>query len=107
MYKLLILLFVSCLAACNNASTPAATAPDAVTKPTVQRHTDSVEREGEMNFIDGCVENAKLTLGEAKAYTFCKCIYAQAKTKYPNMDSAAMTALSDTAEIAKMAANCR
>ncbi|MDQ6609789.1 MAG: hypothetical protein M3Y85_08215 [Bacteroidota bacterium] len=106
MYKLLILLFVSFFAACNNASTPDAKTSDSATKP-ILRPADSIAREAEMNFIDGCVENAKLTLGEAKAYTFCKCVFAQVKAKYPVMDSTVMTALSDTAEVARMAANCR
>lgn len=106
MYKLFILLLLCSLAACNNATTPAAKAPDS-NKPTAVPTTDSVAREAELNFIDGCVENAKLTLGEAKAYAFCKCIFAQVKTKYPEIDSSVMAALADTAEVARMAANCR
>ena len=105
MYKLVVLLFVFILAACNNSNTAADRTSDSANKATVPA-TDSVSKEAAFSFIDGCVENAKLTLGEQKAYVFCKCIYDQAKSKYPDMDSARMASL-DTAEVARMAAACR
>lgn len=107
MNKLILFLIAGFLLACNNSSTSDSsknnTAPTNTGLP-----TDSLAREATFSFIDGCMENAKLTLGDQKAYAFCKCIYDQLKVQNPTADSLAIEELAmDTARIAKMAANCR
>lgn len=108
MRKLLFLLLASGFAACNNGPAPAN--PQTETKPAAavvpRPFTDSATRPFALNFLNGCVENAKLTLGEAKAFAFCKCMYNQVHAKYPDLDSAALLRI-DSAEINRMAASCR
>jgi hypothetical protein len=60
-----------------------------------------------MDFVDGCVDQAKGRLGTEKAFALCNCIYAQVQKKYGVLDSSNMQVLNDTAEVAKMAANCQ
>ena len=107
MYKLFFILFVSYLTACNSsADTNADKKNDSANQQTSKLRNSYTE--AEMNFIDACVESSKASLGEAKAYTFCKCMLPQAKAKVPDMDSTAMDALGrDTAEVTRMAANCK
>lgn len=105
MNKLFFLLLVSILSACNNSTTNSTKGADSAKGST---KTQTSYTEAEMNFIDACVESSKASLGEAKAYTFCKCMLPQAKAKVPDMDSTAMDALGrDTAEVTRMAANCK
>ena len=89
--------------ACNSPSTSSKSSGTAGTAPLA---TDSASKVEQLSFIDGCVENSKLTLGEQKAYAFCKCMYEQIQAKYPNIDSAGIARL-DTATVAQMAAGCR
>ena len=106
-YKILLVSFISFLFACNDSSknTVKTSEPG---KKNIPLPADSMTREALFSFIDGCVANSKLTLGEEKAFVFCKCIYDQLRTSYPAMDSVQLIALvNDTAQVAKMASNCR
>lgn len=106
MYKLFLILFIGCLVSCDNSSSK----KDKADSPKVLQGipADSNARVATFNFIDECMNNAKITLGDQKAYAFCKCIYAQLKAENPGADSIAIEGLAtDTARIAKMAANCR
>src|SRR5215204_4323545 len=106
-YKLLLVSLMTLLFACNNSSTNTAKRSDSGNK-SIPMPADSMTREALFSFIDGCVTNSKLTLGEEKAFIFCKCIYDQLRTSSPGMDSTQLDALvHDTAQVAKMAANCR
>ena len=106
-YKLLLVSVISVLFACNNSSTDTAKRSDSANKR-VLMPADSMSREALFSFIDGCVTNSKLTLGEEKAFIFCKCIYDQLRTSNPPIDSAQLDALvNDTAHVARMAAKCR
>jgi len=89
--------------ACNNDSTNESSKKDS-TSPSSTAGTWT--KEDELEFVDGCVENAKARFGEAEAYSYCRCIFNQVKTKYTSMDSATILKLQDTAEVAKMAKNC-
>ena len=106
MYKLLLLFSVVCFAACSNSGTSKRSA-DSVSRSSALPN-DSFARVAQFSFIDGCIENAKLTLGDQKAFAFCKCIYEQLQKENPSADSVALDNLAmDTARIAKMAAACR
>lgn len=107
MYKLLILFFMATLVACNNSSTTKEKNNDSA-KTTAGLPTDSLAKEATFSFVDGCMQNFKIALGEAKAYAFCKCVYDQLKAQNPGADSLAIDELaSDTARVAKLAAKCR
>lgn len=107
MHKLILAFVASCLLACNNSTTTKEKSGDPV-KRSAGLPVDSVARVATFSFIDGCMENAKLTLGDQKAYAFCKCIYDQLEAENPGADSIQLNDLGlDTARIAKMAANCR
>jgi len=106
MQKIFLFLFVAALFACNNSSR-SGRASDS-TKKTAGLPSDSMAREATFSFIDGCMENSKLTLGDQKAFAFCKCIYDQLKAQNPGADSLEIDRIAmDTARLAKMAANCR
>jgi hypothetical protein len=106
MYKIIFLLFAGWLLACNNDKNTGRAADEPA--KTTGLPKDSVAREATFSFIDGCMENAKLTLGDQKAFAFCKCIYEQFKAQNPGADSVQIEALAmDTARVAKMAAACR
>ncbi len=64
--------------------------------------------EAELEILAGCVDNAKATLGDTKAFALCKCVLGQVQKKHPTADSAAIIGyLSDTTEVAAMAKNCQ
>lgn len=106
MYKIILLLLAGWLLACDNNNTRKDNSP--VSSNRTALPNDSLSREATFSFIDGCMENAKLTLGDQKAFAFCKCIYQQFKVQNPGADSAQIEALAmDTARVAKMAAACR
>ena len=103
----LFVLFAVSLVACkNNPATVTTPQTQTVAPAPAVTVVDSAAKVAELSFIDGCVENSKLTLGEPKAFAFCKCMYAQIQSKYPNLDSAGKANL-DTATVARMAAACR
>jgi hypothetical protein len=102
----MMLLVTGCvLTACNNNASSTNPGKDPVVKNTSSAAAKSWTKEDELEFMSGCVDNAKARLGDEKSYTYCKCILAQVKTKY-TMDSTIIQRLSDTAEVAKMAQNC-
>lgn len=102
----LFLLLVSGFAACKNNEASTASQKDTAAVVSAPLAKDSAGRVEQLSFIDGCVDNAKLTLGEEKAFAFCKCMYAQIQAKHPGLDSAEITNL-DSATVAKLAAACR
>ena len=107
-YKLLLVSVISLLFACNNSSTH--TKDSDPGKKSAALPADSMSKEALFSFVDGCITNAnaKLTLGEEKAFAFCKCMYEQLRKDNPEIDSARLDALvNDTAQITKMAASCR
>jgi|GEM_PF-2628252 len=108
MYKIIFVLLAGWLLACNNDKNTGRTNTDQATTTTSALPKDSVARVATFSFIDGCMDNAKLTLGDQKAFAFCKCIYNQIKAENPAADSVQIEQLAmDTARVAKMAANCR
>ncbi len=107
MQKMILLIIAGFLFACNNSNTTTGNNADSA-KKTAGLPKDSLAREATFSFVDGCMQNFRIALGEAKAYAFCKCVYDQLKTQNPGADSIAIEELAtDTARVAKMAANCR
>jgi hypothetical protein len=104
--KFILLFFCIHFIACNNQTENTTSNKDTTSKNTTTTTTGSWTQEDELEFIAGCVDNAKARFGEAKAFTYCRCIFNQVKTKYTSMDSTTMIKLRDTAEVAKMAKNC-
>ena len=102
MIKLFLLASFFAFTACNNSTEPS-------DKPKDSRvnSRDSITDPAELSFIDGCVENSKARLGEAQAFTYCKCFMLQAKAKFGTIDSTTLSNLEkDTAQVAKMAKAC-
>ena len=105
MYKVFLLLFTACLFACNNSGKEN---KSTTTTTSAGLPADSNARAATFSFVDGCMDNFRIALGEPKAYAFCKCIYNQIKTENPNADSVLIEELArDTARVARMAAKCR
>ncbi|HJW15626.1 MAG TPA: hypothetical protein VJ499_00820 [Flavisolibacter sp.] len=90
------------LASCK--SGPKASADNEKTNSTAKAYTWPVAEENE--FMSGCVDSAKMKIGEPAAYAQCKCILEQLKSSYPNMDSAA-PALMDVKYVANLAEKCK
>lgn len=117
MQKILILLTVAAALACNNDSDSRSDRGERSDRSDREARStqtanglprDSLSRVATFSFIDGCMENARLTLGQEKAYAFCKCIYNQIKNENPDADSVEIESLAqDTARVAKMAEECR
>ena len=110
MYKLLLVLFSLSLFACNNSGNEKSntTTATTTTATTPGLPADSNARAATFSFVDGCMDNFRIALGEPKAYAFCKCIYNQIKTENPGADSVAIEELArDTARVSRMAAKCR
>ena len=112
MNKLMILLCMMVLAACNNeASTPAETDSDAIgTTPPIG--STSLSRESELQILDECMANAKDNAGndldDARAYALCRCVLLQMQEKHPGADSTALVSyLRDTTQVVQMARECR
>ena len=102
----LILLFASFILACNNQSTT--TNNKDTTRKDTAITTAHWTNEEELEFMDGCVAGAETNMGKEKAYSYCKCVLKQMQAKYNIYDSTAMNKLqNDTAEIARMAQNCK
>ena len=108
MLKCILPIALCLLVACNNSENKGKDSTNSVTRSSVALPADSLEREATFSFIDGCMQNARVTLGDQKAFSFCKCIYDQIKAKNPGADSVAIEELArDTASVTKMAASCR
>ena len=108
MYKWILPIAIGLLFACNNSDNTSKNRTEAPAKSSAALPADSLEREATFNFIDGCMQNARVTLGDEKAFAFCKCIYDQLKARNPGADSVAIEELArDTATVTRMAASCR
>jgi hypothetical protein len=106
MYKLLLLLVIGSLLACNNSGTKEKKDNAATTSSCLP--ADSNARAATFSFVDGCMQNFRIALGEPKAYAFCKCVYNQLKEQNPKADSLLIEELAlDTARVAALAAKCR
>ena len=107
MNKLILLAVAGFFVACNNSDTAKKKNADTA-KKTNGIPADSVAKDATFSFIDGCMQNARITLGDQKAYAFCKCIYNQLKAQNPGADSIDIEELArDTATVNKIAATCR
>jgi hypothetical protein len=108
MHRLFFVLSVCFLAACNNNNRQSANGDSAKQTTVNGIPKDSVARDATFSFIDGCMQNARLTLGDQKAYAYCKCIYGQLQAENPGADSVEIEELAlDTARLARMAEKCR
>jgi len=93
--------------ACKNQSnTPATDADNTKTKTSATQNAAATN--DDMEFLSGCVDNAKQLYSEADAFVLCKCMLGQVKEKYPNADSATiMQHFSDSTEVKKMVQKCK
>lgn len=99
----IILVFFVC--ACNNESSDTAVTTGAA-PDTVQKKMYTWPADEEKDFMAGCVDNAKSRLGDTASYRYCKCILAQVKETYPNIDSASSVLL-DSTKVVAYAQNCK
>ncbi len=109
MHKLLSILCLAFIIACNNqASAPASEKTENKNSASSVVVTN-LSTETEMEILAGCVENAKASnLEEAKAFTLCRCVLRQMQEKYPEADSTALVGhLRDTAQVVQMAKQCQ
>ena len=90
------------IGACKNS--PKTTTEEGKGAVATKGYTWATEEENE--FMSGCVDSAKVKIGEAAAYAQCKCILQQLKAGYPSMDSAA-PALMDVKYVAQLAEKCK
>ena len=105
LFRIICAGFICCLLACNNSATKkdVSSSVKGAALP-----ADSMSREALFVFIDDCVTNATPTHGQEKAFALCKCIYEQLRKDNQGIDSTQMQALTrDTAQVAKMVANCK
>lgn len=108
MHRLIILLAISFLGACSNNNDRESPNANSTTQANSGLPKDSTARVATFNFIDECMQNARLTLGVQKAYAYCKCIYGQLQAENPDADSIQIEQLAlDTARIIRMAEKCR
>lgn len=104
--RLCLLAYIFCFSCSNESSDSASESPTKNTAP--GSVTQAFSTESELEILASCVDNAKATLGDAKAYALCKCVLGQVQQKHPTADSAALIRyLSDTAEVAAMAKKCQ
>lgn len=105
-FKILPLCVVAFLLSCDNSSNTEKQNPSSKKAATVP--SDSLSKEALFSFVDGCIGDFKLALGEEKAFAFCKCMYDQVREDNPDIDTTRLKALvNDSAQVNKMAANCR
>ena len=106
MSKIILLLSVIFLAACNSDGTNSKATKDSIqTQKTI---ASSWTNQAEMEFMDACVEGAKQRLGEEKSFNQCKCILRQMQENNPTNDSlTSAKMMMDTARIAGFARNCQ
>lgn len=107
MQKLLFLFCGLCLLACTNQSSDTAGNKDSAANGAATNATGTLTNDA-LSFLSPCVDNAKASLGEQQAYALCKCMYNQVQQQHPNEDSTTLLKhLSDTAEVASLAKNCK
>ena len=106
MSKIILLLSVIFLAACNSDGSNSKATKDSIqTQKTI---ASSWTNQAEMEFIDDCVINAKERLGEEKAFNQCKCVLRQIQENNPANDSlTSVKLMMDTAQIAGFARKCQ
>ena len=106
MFKALSAIFIFTITACNSGpeSVSSKDSTQNVNTPAAKAYSWPADEEKE--FLSGCVDSAKVKLGEAAAFAQCKCMLNQLKQNFPNMDSAA-PALMDVKREAEMAAKCK
>lgn len=101
-----LLAYIFCFSCSNESSNSTSEDSSAMAPP--GSVTQAFSKESELEILASCVDNAKTTLGDAKAYALCKCVLGQVQEKHPNADSAALIQyLSDTTEVAAMAKKCQ
>lgn len=106
MLKITILAVLLTTFACNNKEN--GTARASVSDNTAKATSSSWTKNDEMQFIDGCLDQSAAKLGDDKAFNHCKCILRQLEQKNPQNDSLVSEKLmNDTAEVARMLANCK
>lgn len=104
--RLCLFAYIFCFSCSNESSESASESPSTSAAP--GSVTQAFSTESELEILASCVDNAKTTLGDTKAYALCKCVLGQVQQKHPNADSAALIRyLSDTAEVAAMAQKCK
>ncbi|HEV7329794.1 MAG TPA: hypothetical protein VGN63_02045 [Flavisolibacter sp.] len=104
--RICLLVYIFCFS-CSNETSNSAT-ENASTSAAPGGVTQALSKESELEILAGCVDNAKTTLGDTRAYALCKCVLGQVQEKHPQADSAALIRyLSDTTEVAAMARNCK
>ena len=106
MFKLLPAFFILAMTACNSGPQSVSSKDNTQNVNTSAAKVYSWPAGEEKEFLSGCVDSAKLKLGEAAAFAQCKCMLNQLKQNFPNMDSAA-PALMDVKRVAEMAAKCK
>ena len=103
---LCLLVYIFCFSCSNESSNSATENASATAAP--GGVTQALSKETELQILAGCVDNAKATLGDTKAYALCKCVLGQVQEKHPSADSATLIQyLSDTTEVAAMAKKCK
>lgn len=106
MFKISALLTVLFLTACNSNSSESSSTSDSSKNANSSATTVSTwSKEDENEFLDGCIENAKVRLGLDTAYIYCNCVLKQIEQEFPTMDSAS-TALLDTTRAAAFTEKC-
>ena len=99
----LVFLITTFAIACNSSANKTDTGK---TDSTNTKSTFSWSREDELEFLAGCVDNAKVKLGDTLAYAQCNCVLEKLQQTFPSLDSAAGT-LSDTTKAAAFASQCK
>ena len=87
------------LAACNSET------KDQSSPKTLEKKGFTWTAEDDNEFLVDCVEGAKARLDEPRAFAFCRCVLANAKVDFPNLDSASAV-MQDTARAVKYTAGC-
>jgi hypothetical protein len=99
MTSLLLLALAACNSGTNNQPAQSAAQPGA------RAAGFSWTPEDENEFLASCMDSATVRLGEATAFSYCKCVLGQLEASFPNMDSAA-TVLMDRQRAASFVDRC-
>jgi hypothetical protein len=104
LFSILVLTVMTFFFACNNDSASSSANKDSTN--TAKGFVWTTEDDNE--FLEGCIEKAKINFGEDTAYIKCNCALKQLKSKYQNYDSVEV-AVNDTSrakEVVKLTENC-